>query len=116
MITETDLLGAIAECQGQRNPNANTCVKLASYYTILNQMAKDPKPVAAPVVEPVGYSLAPPPGVIGQLSDSEFSRVSEDRTIDEIWPVLDELMDVLKTINVRLYDGVIRRIKRLGEG
>ena len=35
MITEQDLLEAIAECQGQRNPNANTCIKLAAYYIIL---------------------------------------------------------------------------------
>lgn len=115
MITETDLLEAIAECQGQRNPNANTCIKLASYYTILNQMAGVKTPVISPPVQE-GYSTAPPPGVIGQLSDSEFSRVSEDLTVEEIWPVLDELMSVLQTINVRLYDGVIRRIKRLGEG
>ena len=38
MITERDLLEAIAECEGTPKPNANTCVKLAAYYTILNNM------------------------------------------------------------------------------
>ena len=42
MITEKELHEAIAECQGQRNPNANTCIKLASFYTILDHMAEKP--------------------------------------------------------------------------
>ena len=36
MITRRDLLEAIDKCQGQKNPNANTCIKLAAYYTILD--------------------------------------------------------------------------------
>ena len=38
MITEKDLQEAIAECQGERNPNANTCIKLAAFYTIRNEL------------------------------------------------------------------------------
>jgi hypothetical protein len=38
MITEKDLKEAIAECEGERNPNANTCIKLAAFYTILDNM------------------------------------------------------------------------------
>ena len=34
MITEMDLQEAIAECQGKRNPNADTCIKLAAFYII----------------------------------------------------------------------------------
>ena len=34
MITEQDLRQAIAECQGERNPDARTCIKLAAYLTI----------------------------------------------------------------------------------
>ena len=38
MITEHDLKEAIAECEGQRSPTANTCLKLAAYYTIKDKM------------------------------------------------------------------------------
>ena len=38
MITEQDLREAIAECQGQRNPNANTCIKLAAFLTIQREL------------------------------------------------------------------------------
>ena len=41
MIKEEDLQEAIAECQGVRNPNANTCLKLASYYTILDHTKEE---------------------------------------------------------------------------
>lgn len=112
MITEKDLLEAIAECQGQRNPNASTCVKLASYYTILNQMKPD-KPQEEPK-----YSFAPPPatGVLNNMGNSEFSQAVEGLTVDEIWPVLEELMTVLEATNVGLYRGVLRRIQKLGGG
>ena len=115
MITERDLLEAIAECQGQRNPNATTCVKLASYYTILNQMKTSEQ---TEVPEMPKYSFAPPPtaDAITGLGDSEFSQAVEGKTIEEIWPVMEELMEVIEATNIGLYHGVIRKLKKLGEG
>lgn len=115
MITEKDLLEAIAECQGQRNPNANTCMKLASYYTILNQMRT---PEQTEVPDAPKYSFAPPPtgNVITGLGNSEFSRAVEGKTIEDIWPVMEELMEVIEATNAGLYHGVIRKLKKLGEG
>lgn len=43
-------------------------------------------------------------------SDSEFSQAVNDRGINEILPVLDELMDTLKIVNPRLYAGVMRKL------
>ena len=62
MITEKDLMEAIAECQGQRNPNANTCIKLAAYYTILNnlQATAEKSSVVVSKNETPAYSYAPP--------------------------------------------------------
>ncbi len=50
MITEHDLQEAIAECQGKRNPDANTCIKLAAFYTIKEHLF--PKNIEAIPVEP----------------------------------------------------------------
>ena len=111
MITEKDLLEAIAECQGQRNPTATTCVKLASYYTILNQM-KTPEQTEVPE-----YSFAPPPiSTLSSLGSSEFAQSVEGKTIYEVWPVLEELMEVVEATNSGLYHGVIQKLKKLGEG
>ena len=47
MITENDLQEAIAECEGVRNPTANTCLKLAAFYTIKDKLYPEPQ------IEPV---------------------------------------------------------------
>lgn len=38
MITDQALQEAIAECNGKKNPDANTCMKLAAYYTIRDHL------------------------------------------------------------------------------
>lgn len=109
MITEKDLQEAIAECLGQRNPNANTCIKLAAYYTIQQNLYPEADPEKGP-----SYSFAAPPveqvETVKLDSDSEFSQVISGRDVSEILPVWDELMDTLKIVNPRLYDGVMRKL------
>lgn len=108
MITEKDLREAIAECQGQRNPNANTCIKLAAYYTILQNMTEKK---SEPDPEPI-YSFAGPKieNTINYEGDSEFLQVINGRDQGEIIPVIDELMSTLQVINPRLYNSVLRKL------
>ena len=104
MITEQALQEAIAECQGERNPNANTCVKLASFYTIRDKMFGRPEG---------SYSYAPPPveETISYVSDTEFGRLISGRKTNEVLPVVDELVTkVIKNINPRLYDAFIQKL------
>lgn len=106
MITEQDLNQAIAECQGERNPNANTCIKLAAYLTIKQALfAEDTNVSTTPQ-----YSFASAGAEIGHVSDSEFGQAIEGRSVDEILPIIDELMSTLQVVNHRLYDAVMRRI------
>lgn len=104
MINEQDLLEAIAECQGQRNPNASTCMKLASYYTILDHMKEEPKVSEIPT-----YSFAAPPEVHYE-SDTEFGQKVASMDINDVLAVMDELMTTLSVINPRLYNGVMRKL------
>ena len=105
MIKEQDILEAIAECQGERNPNANTCRNLAAFYTILDHI-RDTK---EPEVENYSYSLGPT--LIEYNSETEFSNVLHGRDVNEILPVIDELMTTLHIINPRLYEGVMRKLQ-----
>ena len=108
MITEQDLEQAIAECQGERNPNANTCIKLAAYLTIKQALfAED---INVSTTPPPQYSFAGAGAEIGRISDSEFGQAIEGRSVDEILPIIDELMSTLQVVNRRLYDAVMRRI------
>ena len=113
MITEQDLVQAIAECQGERNPNANTCIKLAAFYTIRDAMFGKPEQSAEPAP---AYSFAAAPAepvenLIDYYSDTDFSRVIDGRNPDDVWPVMDELMGNLQIIEPRLYDAVMRKLQ-----
>ena len=102
MITKRDLDTAIAECQGKRNPNANTCIMLAAFYTIKREMFGE---------EQHDYSYAPAPveDVIDFDGDSEFARAIDGKQQKNVLPVLDELMETLAVLQPRLYNAVMEK-------
>ena len=112
MITEHDLIEAIAECQGERNPNANTCIKLAAFLTIKNELFGKAEQLEerTPSFIPSGYSYATGP-TIDYSSDTEFSQIINGKDPSTVWPVIDELMSTIQALMPRLYDGVIQRLQ-----
>lgn len=94
LITRKDLLDAIEKCQGQKNPNANTCIKLAAYYTILDHTPEDSN-----------YLYSGP--------SSEFMDYVRRGKSDEVMMIMDELMEELQAANSRLYYETMERLKRL---
>ena len=111
MITEKDLRAAIAECQGARNPNATTCIKLAAYYTILNALYPEKK--EEPV--DVGYSTMPSyDAYLPQINTgSEFMDVCSQKDIVAVLGVLDEHMEAIKLLYPKEYDSIIEKISEL---
>lgn len=107
MITEKDLNEAIAECQGTRNPNANTCMKLAAFYTILDHI--QPQEEVLPMSS---YSYAPPTQrtTVQYTSESDFAQMIQDKNYDDVLAVMDELMTTLSILNPSLYNGVLRKL------
>lgn len=107
MISEKDLIEAIAECQGERNPNANTCIKLAAYLTIKDSLY--PKENAE--IPNQSYSYAAP-SVVDEsyFSNSEFSQAVKEIGIEKAFPIIDELMNTLQVIDPRLYKSVMRKL------
>lgn len=123
MITEKDLQEAIAECEGQRDPNANTCIKLAAFYTIRNELFPPDVP-ANQATEDFkqlrgfsGYShgLEPPEQTnkIQYDSGSEFSEVINGKDIEDVLSVIDELISSVQMISPRLYDSVMYKLNSL---
>ena len=113
MITRNELLEAIAECQGTRSPNANTAIKLAAFYTILDHMEEtqgvNVKPETPPIVH---YSYAEPPDSVVQYDgDSEFAQIISGKQQADVWPVMDELMLTIQAMNERLYNGVLKKLR-----
>lgn len=120
MITEQDLQEAIAECKGERHPNAQTCIKLAAYYTIKENLYPDRKVVSD---TPGGYTAQAPikieqprekeEKIIGEYGESEFLRLLFGKSADKIWNIMNELMETLTLTNPRLYDAVISKLKQI---
>lgn len=103
MITQQDLKEAIAECQGQRDPNANTCIKLAAFLTIQRELYGS-EDVGVP---PRSFSYSPG---IEYDSETEFAQAIKGRSYEEILPIIDELMTTLDAVYPRLYDSVMRSL------
>lgn len=108
MITEGDLDEAIAECMGQRNPNTNTCIKLAAYLIIKDHLYPQEEAIR-------GHSYA-----VGEESipmayegDTELSEAIRGLSLADIMPVFEELMETLKILNRTLYDATLRRLSEL---
>lgn len=112
MITEQDLTAAIAECQGKRNPDASTCIKLAAFYTIKSHLFPEtPEKLGYGAQE--GYAYAPAPEVDLTLDvdgKSEFTEAVRGRKLEDVWPIIDELMLTLQVIQPRLYNAVMAKV------
>lgn len=102
MITEQDLQEAIAECMGERNPNANTCVKLAAYYTIRNELYGQ-TPVELPAYSRAG----------AYTSSTAFGELANSKPTADVLSVMDELMESLKVMFPRVYDATMSKLKTL---
>jgi hypothetical protein len=130
LITLHDLEEAIAECQGERNPNANTCIKLAAFYTIRNEMFGESHeaPESPTTHDEVMPSMRFAPTYSGDTepqrtaqaektidynSGTEFADAIDGMDASEVWPIIDELMSVIQATNIRLYNGVMRKIDQL---
>lgn len=102
MIKEIELLDAIRECQDEKNPDSKTCIKLAAYYTILNNMYPDET-----------YSYDEPPKQVRYNSGSEFSDMIKDKNILDVLTIMDELMDTIQVLSPRLYKATLEKLQNL---
>lgn len=105
MIREEDLREAIAECEGVRSPNASTCIKLASYYTLLDRRHKVDNKTEEPSSQ---YSYASSPEIT--FGNTEFSRTVKEKGIASCYPVIEETMEALAVIMPKLYNATMRKL------
>lgn len=101
MITKRELDGAIAECENAP-ASYQICEKLATFYTIREHAYKEKG-------TDVEHSYDGPQ-TINSYGDTDFLQAIQGKSPDEIWPIMDELMQAILITNPRLYDGVMRRI------
>lgn len=108
MITEQALQEAIAECQGQRKPNRDTCMMLAAFYTIQDHLYGGS---ASPPPQSYSYAPTEPAEKVMYDSGSEFSRAIQGMRTDDVLAVVDEAMDAVQVMLPRLYAGIMRKLQ-----
>lgn len=111
MITEKDLREAIAECQGQRNPSASTCIKLAAFLTIQREMFGEHEQPSYSFAS--GSNARQDENIIQYESDTEFSQMAHGLDVDAFMALMDEMMTILQVTNRPLYEAVLRKIEKL---
>lgn len=97
MISQRELDMAIREFENAP-ANYENCKKLATFYTIFDHL------YCGDEVEKKQQEI------VGYYGDSEFLDIIGNRKPEQVWTIIDELMDTLKIINPRLYESVIRKI------
>lgn len=108
MITEQDLKEAIAECQGTRDPNANTCIKLAAYYTILDHIQEQTRKND---IQTYSYSSTPITAQnISYDGESDFAQKIDGMDSYKLLDIMDELMETISVLNPALYNNVMRKL------
>lgn len=105
MIKPEDIEEAIAECEGRKNPGAQTCIQLAAFYTIRDH------------INPRNYSRAGEPperasdSTVRYNGHSEFADAVNGQETGKIIEIMDELLEATAAYNPPLYRQAMRRIR-----
>lgn len=128
MITEKDVREAIAYCQGKLDPKRDDAILLAACIIIqremfpesvkdtvnFNQNLTDGAPAYSYAAPPVSTETLPRysgADTVGDYGESDFLHAVQGKDPAAMWAVMDELMETLKMVNPRVYDGVMRKIR-----
>lgn len=95
----------------QKETSYGNCERLAWLYIVRDNLHKS-EAKESPAPSAVKKDLSVDKVHVGDRS--EFLRAINGKRIEEIIPIMDELMtDTLKIIHPRLYEGVINKISQL---
>lgn len=105
MITEKELTDAIRECETEPI-TPNKVSKLADFYIIYEHLFGQPVDTA--------YSYAPQAEkVIYTDGGNEFLQAVNGKDTEKVVAIIDELMEAVKILQPRMYDGVICRLSEI---
>lgn len=98
MINLDEINGEIGKLEAQ--PTTYAIVeKLACLYTVRDHITLSKPATREEVIEGIG--------------ESEFLRMCAGKTVGQILPIMDELMESMMVLQPRIYDSVIRKIGNL---
>ena len=126
MIDPQELSDAIAEIEASRNQRPSACLRLASLYTIRDHLEDPQKPgkiALETFSRPEGYTYIPYAQSAGNgvkmpavsvpaemREESEFLQAVDGKAAEDVWRILDDLLDTLRVTGPRAYATVLRRL------
>lgn len=105
MLDLNEVERAIAELESG-DTKFSVCAKLADLYAVRDHMREDR----------AYYSMAPAPQIAETLDaygSSDFLKAVSGKEAASAWAIIDDLMDTLRVVNPKVYDGVMRKIRSL---
>lgn len=105
MITERELLEAIKECEAEPITGSKIS-KLADFYTIYNYLFGMPYDAAYSYANQIGNT-------INVNGDSDFMHAVNGKDTERVMGIIDELLEAVKLLQPRMYDGVMHRISEI---
>ena len=107
MFTEAELIDAINQLEGGKHSIQN-CERLAAIYTVLDHLYE-------PRINR-GYSgdnKVDAETLIGDYGDSEFFKAIKGKPSEEVWYLIDELIEALSVLNPRLLSNFFEKLDEL---
>lgn len=101
MFSKSELLDAIEDLEMAPATYQNA-EKLATFYTLYDHLYVRKEPVSR--IESINEVI------VDDYGDSEFLQAVAGRKADQIWMVMDELMETVKVLQPKLYQAVIDKI------
>lgn len=102
MFSKSELLDAIEELEMSPATFQNA-EKLATFYTLYDHLYVQREPVSR--IESINEVI------VDDYGDSEFLQAVAGKRSDDIWMVMDELLDAVKILQPKLYRATIDKLK-----
>lgn len=97
MINKRELSEAIKQCE-ENVSDYRDCQKLATLYAIYDHL------YTRPATEEIGEVI------IQVCGESEFMRTIKGKRAEDVWHVIDELMQIIAKEDERLYEHIMSQI------
>ncbi len=102
MITKRELERAIDEIERKDSTTFQDCQKLATFYTIYNQLYGNSEQLKSVPIEQE---------IVHVIGETDFIKSINGKQAEKMWAVMDELLTTLSVINDKLYDSVLRKVR-----
>jgi hypothetical protein len=102
MFSKSELLDAIDELEMSPSTYQNA-EKLATFYLLYEHLYTTREPVSR--VEQIEEVI------ISDHGDTDFLRLIAGRNAEDVWKIIDELMEAVLVLQPKLYNAVIDKLK-----